>query len=153
MKKLQFKVNINAPVNQVYKIMLGIDDKSTYEQWTAHFNPTSSYEGSWNKGSRIHFIGIDEKGEKGGMVSEIAENNPSKFVSIKHIGLLVSGKEILEGPDVDKWTGGFENYSFEEINRISSLVVEVDVTEEFESYMNESYPKALNKLKEICEQN
>ena len=132
--------------------MLGIDDKSTYDTWTALFNPTSRYEGSWSKGSRIHFIGIDSKGEKGGMVSEIAENNPSKFVSIKHIGLLVSGKEILEGPDVEKWTGGFENYSFEEINGISSLLVELDVTEDFESYMNESYPKALDKLKEICEQ-
>jgi hypothetical protein len=152
MKKIQFKVNIHAPVNKVYNIMLGIDDKSTYDTWTALFNPTSSYEGSWSKGSRIHFIGIDEKGEKGGMVSEIAENNPCKFVSIKHIGLLVSGKEILEGPDVEKWTGGFENYSFEEINGISSLLVELDVTEEFESYMNESYPKALDKLKEICEQ-
>ena len=152
MKKLQFKVNINAPVNKVYIIMLGIDDKSTYEKWTALFNPTSSYEGSWSKGSRIHFIGIDEKGEKGGMVSEIAENNPSKFVSIKHIGLLVSGNEILEGPDVEKWTGGFENYSFEEINGICSLIVELDAVEEFESYMNESYPKALDKLKEICEQ-
>lgn len=151
MKKLQFKVKINASVNKVYNIMLGIDDKSTYEQWTALFNPTSSYEGSWSSGSRIHFIGIDEKGEKGGMVSEIAENNPNKFVSIKHIGLLVSGKEILEGPDVEKWTGGFENYSFEENNGISSLVVEVDVTEEFESYMNETYPKALDKLKELCE--
>jgi hypothetical protein len=152
MKKLQFKIDINAPVNKVYSIMLGIDDKSTYEQWTALFNPTSSYEGSWSNGSRIHFIGIDEKGEKGGMVSEIAENNPNKFVSIKHIGLLVSGKEILEGPDVEKWTGGFENYSFEENNGISSLVVEVDVSEEFESYMNENYPKALDKLKEICEE-
>lgn len=152
MKKLQFKVNVNAPVNKVYNIMLGIDDKSTYEQWTALFNPTSSYEGSWSRGSRIHFIGIDEKGKKGGMVSEIAENNPNKFVSIKHIGLLVSGNEILEGPEVEKWTGGFENYSFEENNGITSLVVDVDVTEEFESYMNETYPKALDKLKEICEE-
>jgi hypothetical protein len=151
MIKLQFKVNIKAPVNKVYNIMLGIDDKSTYEQWTALFNPTSSFEGSWSRGSRIHFIGIDEKGEKGGMVSEISENNPNKFVSIKHIGLLVSGKEILEGPDVEKWAGGFENYSFEENNGISSLVVEVYVTEEFDIYMNETYPKALDKLKEICE--
>ena len=131
--------------------MLGIDDKSTYEKWTALFNPTSSYEGSWSKGSRIYFIGIDEKGEKGGMVSEIAENNPCKFVSIKHIGLLVSGNEILEGPDVEKWTGGFENYSFNEINGISSLLVEIDAVEEFESYMNDTYPKALDKLKEMCE--
>ena len=93
----------------------------------------------------------DQNGEKGGMVSEIAENIPGKFVSIKHVGLVVAGKEILEGPDVEKWTGGFENYSFLEINRISEIVVDIYVIDDFESYMNESYPKALNKLKEICE--
>lgn len=151
MNKLQFKVDINAPLDKVYDTMLGLSDKSTYEQWTALFNPTSSYEGSWHKGTRIHFVGIDENGEKGGMVSEIAENIPGKFVSIKHIGLLVAGKEILEGPDVEKWTGGFENYSFKESHGISEVVVEIDAMEDFESYMNESYPKALNKLKEIIE--
>ena len=66
MKKLQFKININAPVNTVYDMMLGLSNKSTYEQWTAMFNPTSSYEGSWDKGSKILFVGVDEKGEKGG---------------------------------------------------------------------------------------
>lgn len=152
MKKLQFNIKINAAVNSVYDKMLGLSDIKTYEEWTALFNPTSSYEGSWIQGNRIHFIGIDDKGEKGGMVSEIAENTPGKFVSIKHIGLLVAGKEILDGPDVEKWAGGFENYAFEEIDGITSLIVEVDVVEDFESYMNESYPNALNKLKEICEQ-
>ena len=93
----------------------------------------------------------DQNGEKGGMVSEIAENIPGKFVSINHIGLLVAGKEMLEGPDVEKWTGGFGNYSFKESHGISEVVVEIDAMEDFESYMNESYPKALNKLKEICE--
>jgi len=93
----------------------------------------------------------DQNGEKGGMVSEIAENIPGKFVSIKHIGLLVAGKEILEGPDVEKCAGGFENYSFDESHGISMLIVEIDAMEDFENYMNESYPKALSKLKEICE--
>ena len=84
MKKLQFKVSINAPVTRVYDSMLGINSKSTYEQWTSLFNPTSTYEGSWNKGNKILFIGVDEKGEKGGMVSRIAENIRNRFVSIQH---------------------------------------------------------------------
>lgn len=61
MKKLQFKVSINAPVTKTYDFMLGISDKSTYEQWTSLFNPTSTYEGSWDKGNKILFIGVDEK--------------------------------------------------------------------------------------------
>ncbi len=102
MKKLQFKININAPATRIYDIMLGISDKSTYEQWTALFNPTSSYEGSWEKGSKIRFLGVDDKGEKGGMVSRIAVNVPNQFVSIQHYGILKGDKEITEGPEVEK---------------------------------------------------
>jgi len=151
MKKLQFKININAPVNKVYDTMLGINNKSTYEQWTALFSPSSTYEGSWDKGSKILFIGINEKGEKGGMVSEIAENIPNQFVSIYHKGILMGNKEITEGPEVEKWAGGFENYTFESNNETTAVTVDVDATGDFIDYMNQTYPKALDKLKEICE--
>lgn len=152
MKKLQFNERINAPVSKVYDLMLGIKNKSTYEQWTALFNPTSTYEGSWDKGSKILFVGVDSKGEKGGMVSEIADNVPNKFVSIRHYGLLKGDVEITEGPDVEKWANGLENYSFEENKGSTMVKVDLDTTEDFVDYMNQSYPKALSKLKEICEQ-
>lgn len=151
MKKLQFKVNINAPANKVYDVMLGISNKSTYEQWTALFNPTSTYEGNWDKGSKMLFIGIDEKGEKGGMVSEIFENIPNRFVSIRHYGLVKANEEITEGPEVEKWANGFENYTFEENNGTTTVTVDLDTTKDFLDYMNDAYPKALDKLKEICE--
>ena len=151
MKKLQFNISIQAPVSAVYNIMLGISSKSTYEQWTAMFNPTSTYEGNWEKGSKMLFIGVDEKGEKGGIVSKIAENIPHQFVSIQHYGLVNAGKEITEGAEVEKWANGFENYSFEENNEVTTVKVEIDATEEFIDFMNETYPKALNKLKELCE--
>lgn len=151
MKKLQFKASINAPVEKVYDYMLGITNKSTYEQWTALFNPTSTYEGSWDKGSKILFLGVDEKGEKGGMVSRIAENIPNQFVSIQHYGLLKGNTEITEGPEVDKWANGFENYKFEANDGTTTILVDLDTTEDFVAYMNESYPKALDKLKQICE--
>ena len=139
-------------MSKIYDLMLGISNKSTYEQWTAIFNPTSSYEGNWDKGNKILFIGVDEKGEKGGMVSKIVENIPNQFVSIQHYGLVQGGKEITEGPEVEKWANGFENYTFEENKGITTLIVDLDTTEDFEAYMNETYPNALNKLKELCEQ-
>ena len=160
MKKLQFKVSINAPVTRIYNFMLGINSKSTYEQWTSLFNPTSTYEGSWDKGNKILFIGVDDKGEKGGMVSRIAENIPNRFVSIQHYGILKADKEITEGPEVEKWANGFENYTFEENNarpddpvgrETTTVTVDLDTTEDFLDYMNEAYPKALDKLKELCE--
>lgn len=151
MNQLQFKITINAPAEKVYTTMLGLENKSTYEQWTALFNPTSSYEGNWNKGEKILFVGVDENGEKGGMVSRIEEHIPMQFVSIQHKGLMVGGKEIMEGPEVEKWANGMENYSFEDNNGATTVTVDLDTTEEFVDYMNENYPNALNKLKEICE--
>lgn len=151
MKKLQFKSTINASANKVYDSMLGINNKSTYEQWTALFNPTSTYEGKWDKGNKILFIGVDEKGEKGGMVSRIVENTPNRFVSVQHYGLVKGDQEITQGPEVEKWANGLENYSFEENNGITIVTVDIDSTEEFAGYFNEIYPKALEKLKEICE--
>ena len=151
MKKIKFNVSINSPAKKVYDVMLGINNKSTYEQWTALFNPTSTYDGSWNKGSKMLFIGTNEKGEKGGMVSEIADNIPNRFISIRHYGLLQADVEITDGPEVEKWANGMENYTFEENNEITNLTVDLDTTEDFVDYMNQTYPKALDKLKEICE--
>eukprot|EP00388_Colpodella_angusta_P004976 GDKJ01015777.1.p7 GENE.GDKJ01015777.1~~GDKJ01015777.1.p7 ORF type:complete len:153 (+),score=21.34 GDKJ01015777.1:676-1134(+) len=151
MEKLQFKVSINAPATKIYDFMLGIDSISTYEEWTSLFNPTSTYEGNWDKGSKMLFVGVDENGEKGGMVSKIVENIPNQFVSIQHYGLLKADQEITEGPEVEKWANGFENYTFEENNGTTAVIVDLDTAEDFVDYMNESYPKALDKLKEICE--
>lgn len=151
MKKLQFKVSINAPVTNIYDFMLGIKSKSTYEKWTYLFNPTSTYEWTWDKWNKILFIWVDEKWEKWGMVSKIAENIPNQFVSIQHYGLLKGDKEITEWPEVEKWANWFENYTFEENNWLTTVTVDLDTTEDFVDYMNESYPKALDKLKELCE--
>jgi hypothetical protein len=152
MKRVQFIVKINAPKNKVYDLMLGISKKLTYEQWTALFNPTSSYEGNWNKGSKMLFVGTDENGEKGGLVSEIMENIPNQFISIRHYGLVKANEEITEGPEVEKWANGFENYTFEENNETTTVTVDLDTTEDFLDYMNETYPKAIEKLKEMCEE-
>ena len=151
MKKLQFTVLINAPASKVYDSMLGISNKSTYEQWTAQFNPTSSYEGNWEKGSKMLFVGTDENGKKAGMVSEIFDLIPNQFVSIRHYGLVQNDVEITTGPKVKKWANGFENYSFNEIDGATSVTVDLDSADEFVDYMNKAFPNALNALKEFCE--
>ena len=151
MKKMQFKKDINASAEKVYNIMLGIDKIDTYEQWTAAFNPTSTYEGSWEKGAKIYFIGTDENGKRGGMVSEIADNIPFRFVSIRHYGVLDDETEITEGAEVEKWAGGFENYSFKENNGVTTVTVDVDVMDDYIDFFNSTFPKALDKLKELAE--
>lgn len=131
--------------------MLGISNKQTYEQWTALFNPTSTFEGTWEKGSKMLFLGVDEKGEKGGMVSEINDNVLNQFVSIRHYGLVKANVEITSGPEVEKWANGLENYTFQEENGGTVVTVDLDFADDFVDYMNDTYPKALDRLKEICE--
>jgi hypothetical protein len=151
MKKLQFNIEIKAAPQKVYETMLGLKDKSTYENWTSAFNPTSTFEGNWDKDSKIYFVGLDENGKKGGMVSKIEDHQPAKFVSILHYGFLDGENEITTGELVEKWAGGHENYSFHQNNNSTILTVEIDVIEEYLDYFNNTYPNALNKLKEICE--
>ena len=143
--------DINASTQSVYETMLGLKDKATYEYWTATFNPTSTYEGSWDKGSKILFVGVDENGKKGGMVSEVTENQPSHLVSIRHYGFLDGDSEITTGEQVDKWSGGLETYRFEENNGTTTVIVDLDTIDDYLDYFKNTYPKAMDKLKEICE--
>lgn len=151
MKKLQFQIKINAPAEKVYKTMLGLDHKNTYEAWTAAFNPTSTYEGNWNEGSKLRFIGTDANGKKGGMVSEVFAHKKGEFVSVRHYGLIDGENEITSGEQVEKWAGGFENYTFHEKNGITTVTVDLDAIDDFSDYFNNTYPTALKKLKALIE--
>ncbi len=145
---LHFETLINSPVERVYETMLKED---TYKTWTSVFNAGSRYEGSWEKGSKIVFIGTDSNGETGGMVSRIKENLRNRFVSIEHLGIIKNGIEILSGSEVDGWKGALENYSFKSAGDKTMLAIDIDSKEEFKSYFSETWPKALDKLKSICE--
>lgn len=151
MKQLQFKKEINATAQKVYETMLGLKDKSTYEHWTSAFNPTSTYEGNWEKGSRILFVGVDENGKKGGMVSEIEHHQPATFISIRHCGFLDGDTEVTTGEQVEKWAGGHETYSYQENNGTTTVTVDIDTIDEYIDYFKNTYPAALDKLKEISE--
>lgn len=151
MIKIQFTTSIQAPANHVFDLMLGLSDKATYEQWTAAFNPTSSFEGNWEKDQKMLFIGVDENGEKGGMISRIIAHDPNRFISIQHYGILKGDVELTEGEEVEEWANSIENYTFEENNGTTRVTVDLDTVEDFLDYMNETYPQALTKLKDMCE--
>jgi len=121
--------------------------------WTAEFSPTSHYKGSWEKGSKILFLGNDPEGQMVGMVSRIRENIPDKFVSIEHLGFVKDGEEITSGPQVEDWAGVLENYSFADHQGNTLLTVSMDSNQEFKPYFQETWPKALKKLKSLCETN
>jgi hypothetical protein len=145
---VNYSIEIKAPVAKVYETML---NKPTYQIWTTEFDPSSSFEGSWEKGSKIIFGAVDKDGKASGMIAEIAENIPNKFVSICHKGMLEGGVEILEGEKVDSWKNAKENYTFEPTEAGTKVIVDIDITQEYKDYFDTTWVKALEKLKEICE--
>lgn len=144
---MAFEIEIEADAGKVYTTMI---DPQHYRTWTAVFNETSSYRGSWDKGSEMLFIGTDQDGKEGGMVARIKENMVNRFISIQHLGLVQGDEKITEGPMVEPWAGALENYYFIPKGNTTVLRVEVDTNEEFKAFFESTWPKALEVLKGLC---
>lgn len=145
MKTMHFSIVINAPVEKVWRTML---EQDTYRIWTAEFMPGSYYEGNWEQGSKILFLGQDRTG----MTSIIAENRPYQYLSISHRGVVMAGVEDTESPESKVWAGATESYTFAPQGNGTLLGIDLSaLPSEFENYMVEAWPKALAKLKSICE--
>lgn len=150
MKKLHFSIKIDAPAQKVWDTML---NKDTYEQWTNVFNPSgSSFEGSWDKGSQIRFIATGDDKENG-MLARIAENKPHQFLSIEHYGEIVDGVEDTTSDRVKAWQGAHENYTFKTQGETTTVEIDVDTNEEYSEMFSDTWPKALQELKRLCETN
>jgi hypothetical protein len=128
----------------VWRMML---DQEGYRNWAADFAAGSYYEGSWEKGEKIRFLIPNGSG----MTSVIAENKPLEFISIKHLGFIKDGVEDTESPQIKTWAPSFENYTFGEIKGGTELKIDLDIQPEWEEFMKQTWPKALAKLKGICE--
>ena len=147
-ERVHYEILINANVEKVYRTTI---DEKHYSGWTAEFNPTSHFKGSWEKGSKILFLGYAQDGTVGGMVSRIRENIPYRYISIEHLGIVENGKEVLCGPEVDIWAGAMENYTFTQRDEKTLMSVDTDTTAQYKTYFQNTWPKALQKLKTICE--
>ena len=148
MDKLNFSIIINASKEKVWNTML--EDK-TYRQWTEAFSPGSHYVGNWNKGSKILFLGPNEKGIMGGMVSRIKENKKYEYISIEHLGVVQDGKEDTTSDVVKQWAGSLENYTFKDLKGKTELLVDMDINDEYKEMFEGMWPNALQKLKELAE--
>jgi len=141
MKTLNFSIQINAPKEKVWRVLL---DDQTYRIWTSAFDPSSYFEGDWSEGSKIQFLGKDGNG----ISSRIFKHVPNAFISIQHLGVIANGVENFES----EWSGALENYSVNEHNGNTDLIIEIDVTEEHVDYFQTAWPQALAMVKALSEQ-
>jgi uncharacterized protein YndB with AHSA1/START domain len=144
MENLRFSVDVDVPAQHVWNVMLDLD---TYREWTGAFHEGSTYEGGWNEGDKIRFLGPNDDGTASGLFGTIVENRPHEFVSIRYLGDIENDVEHREGPAV----GLHENYSFRETGGVTSLVVELEVPEEWADDMRSMWSEAIVTIKQLAE--
>ena len=142
-KRIQFFIDIAAPVPVVFSTML---DPQCYRDWTTDFADGSYDEGSWQQGQKIRFMAPSGDG----MVSAFAEHRVNEFTS-RHLGYVANGVEDTQSDAIRAWAPAYESYSFRPTALGTRLVVDQDVTPEFEPYVAQAWPKALQRLKPLCE--
>jgi uncharacterized protein YndB with AHSA1/START domain len=143
-KKLKHTIDINASKQKVWDVLL---DDETYRQWTSVFSPGSHAEGGWDEGSKVHF----KDGEGRGLVSMVRVHKPAETITFEHIGILDKNTEDLESEEVKKWSGSLESYNVQEKDGRTTLNIEMDITPEYEEYMNTTWGKALELVKQLSE--
>ena len=145
MERKNFSISINASRAKIWDVLWS---DSSYRQWTSVFAEGSRAETDWKKGSKVLFV--DGAGD--GMVSTIIENIPNEFMSIKHLGEVKNGIEDTASEKVKQWAGAMENYTLTEVDGKTELNVDMDIAEEYKDYFLTTWPKALQKVKQLAEQ-
>ena len=145
MEHLEYKIVISAPVKKVWETML---QQETYRQWVAKSWPNSFYEGKWEKGEKIRFIGPDGSGT----LAELVEVKPYEKLFARHIAILGPGGEEDRTSEIAKdWVGITEGYTFAEQNGKTTLTVSIETTPEWRKMFDDGWPAALDELKKITE--
>jgi hypothetical protein len=139
MTTLHFSVLINAPKATVWDVLWS---EEGYRSWTSEFAEGSFAETDWKEGSSVHFL--TPKGE--GMFSRIKTRKEEEQMTFEHLGEIKDGKE-----EPKEWAGAIEDYQLREEEGITQLAVSVDANLEFHDYFKDSFPRALNKVKELAE--
>lgn len=145
MKKLEYTVEIHAEPAAVWEALW---QDAHYRDWTSVFSAGShAVTDNWGPGTEIRFLGPDGNG----MYSRIEQHIPNAVMSFRHLGSVKDGVNLPPGKEEESWSGSMEIYTLTRNDDICSLLVSVDTVDDFEEFMNKSFPKALDRVKQIAE--
>jgi hypothetical protein len=143
MKNLKFATTINAPKEKVWNILFTDEN---YPKWAEVFCEGSNAKTNWKEGSDVEFT--TPNGE--GIFSKITQKIPNRLMVFKHLGIIENGKRIRDARS-KQWENALESYKLQEHDGKTELAVSVDTIDEYSAYFNKTFPKALNKIKELSE--
>ncbi|HPF11915.1 MAG TPA: SRPBCC domain-containing protein [Flavobacteriaceae bacterium] len=145
MVTLHFSVNINASKEAVWEALW---NQKKYSDWAATFTEgTYVVTNDWEEGSKVHFLGPNGEG----MHSLVHKHLPKEIMAFKHLGFVKDGKETPFDGDFEKWQGAMEIYTLRQNGNACNLKVSLDTDEAYKDYFNGTFPKALQRVKELSE--
>ena len=149
MKKMNMEIEIDASNEKVWA---SIVDVNFYRLWAEEFMEGSYFEGGWNKSDTIQFLAVNESGNKEGMVSEIAESDYPKYISIRHLGYIMDGVIDTTSDMVKAWSPSYENYTLEALgDQKTKFKLDMDVEDQYYDMMLEMWQRAMLRLKQVSE--
>lgn len=142
MNQLQFQVEIHATKQKVWDTLW--QDK-TFRQWASLIDPGTYMVGELKEGNEVQFISA-ENGY--GVTSLVEKLTPGEFLLLRH---QADTQDTGTRDRDDEWTGGTESYRLEEKDGVTTLSITLDAPPGQVEYMQDAYPKALERVKELAE--
>lgn len=130
------------------KVWFSLWHHDNYAKWTQVFCEGSNVvHNNWEQGTRVHFLALDGNG----MYSTILTNQPNEKMVFEHIGNLHNFEEQPIDEESAAWTGAKESYELEVVPNGVVLHAVVDIYEPYLDFFDTSFPKGLEKVKEMAE--
>lgn len=141
-----FTIAIRASVTEIWAVLWG--DQS-YSQWTSVFCEGSYIKTNWDEGSSAQFL--SPNGE--GMDSIILEKKENEYIAFKHISEIRNFEVQPIDEATKEWSGAMETYRLIPKGDFVVLEVKMDILDKYLDYFQTAFPKGLEKVKELVEQN
>lgn len=141
MRETQFKVDIQASKDTVWQTLW---QDETFRQWAGIIDPGTYMVGELKEGNEVQYV----SGNGYGVTSLVEKLTPGEFLQLRHTA---DTQDVGTRKRAKEWTGGKESYSLTQKDGTTTLTAAFDIPPEQEEYFAVSYPKALQRVKELAE--
>ena len=139
---MQFTIDIHATKQTVWDVLW---QDATFREWAGIVDPGTYMKGELKEGSEVQFISA-ENGY--GVTSLVEKVTPGEFLQLRHESDTQQGGTQERAKE---WTGGTETYTLAENDGTTTLTVAFGVPLKMVDYFKDTYPKALERVKEQAE--
>ena len=141
LNQLHYTIDIDAPRDKVWRVLW---DDASFRDWSSVFAEGSYAVSDWKEGSTVQFI---DPSSNSGMQAIIEKKRPGEYISFRHEAEIKDGK-VQPAP---AWSGAHENYTLTNNDGRTTLKVDVDAADEHRKMFEDTFPKALKRVKALSE--